>query len=231
MTPRAIFFDAVGTLIHPEPAAALVYANAGRRFGSRRRPDVIAQRFRNAFQKQEAVDRDNGWITSEQRELARWQAIVGEVLDDVTDPRGCFDFLYHHFAMPQSWRCDPGAESLFEDLLAREYQLGLASNYDARLYDLVRGLKPLRLLQHVVVSFEVGYRKPAPAFFQVLCERTGLAPAEILHVGDDPDNDCAGALAAGMSAVLLDPFDRHADWSGPRIGALADVKKFLLPSL
>ena len=32
---RAVFFDAVGTLIHPEPAAATVYARIGQRFGTR----------------------------------------------------------------------------------------------------------------------------------------------------------------------------------------------------
>ena len=32
---RAVFFDAVGTMIHPDPPAATVYARVGRRFGSR----------------------------------------------------------------------------------------------------------------------------------------------------------------------------------------------------
>ena len=32
---RAVFFDAVGTLLHPDPSAAEVYAGVGRRYGSR----------------------------------------------------------------------------------------------------------------------------------------------------------------------------------------------------
>src|SRR5438128_1133471 len=130
-TIRAVFFDAVGTLIHPDPPAPLAYAEAGRRFGSQHSPEVVGQRFAIAFEAQEAIDRDYGWVTSEQRELERWRTIVGTVLDDVADRSGCFDFLYGYFTRPESWRCEPGAGELFEELQARGYQLGLASNYDA----------------------------------------------------------------------------------------------------
>ena len=46
---RAVFFDAVGTLIHPQPSAAAVYAAVGRRFGTRRTEEEIAARFPTAF--------------------------------------------------------------------------------------------------------------------------------------------------------------------------------------
>jgi putative hydrolase of the HAD superfamily len=52
-TIRAIYFDAVGTLVHPEPAVAVVYADAARRFGSHYRADDLATRFQRAFQAQE----------------------------------------------------------------------------------------------------------------------------------------------------------------------------------
>ncbi len=86
------------------------------RFGSRRTAAEIAQRFRHAFDRQETLDRENAWITGPARELERWQSIVGEVLDDVADPAACFEELYSHFARPSSWRCEPGAETLFTTL-------------------------------------------------------------------------------------------------------------------
>src|SRR5437660_2707613 len=49
---RAVFFDAVGTLLHPEPPAGAVYAVLGRRFGSRLDPGAVAGRFRTAFRRQ-----------------------------------------------------------------------------------------------------------------------------------------------------------------------------------
>src|SRR5438067_2160826 len=82
---RAVAFDAVGTLIHPEPSAAEVYASIGRRFGSRLEVAEIRTRFRAAFAEQEVIDRASGWVTSEERERHRWQDIVARVLDDVRD--------------------------------------------------------------------------------------------------------------------------------------------------
>src|SRR5262245_26789198 len=100
---RAVFFDAVGTLIHPDPAATLVYEEVGRRYGSSLDRAVIARRFADAFQRQEEIDRANAWRTSEEREHRRWRDIFGEVLDDVPDPEACFTELYTHFARPQAW--------------------------------------------------------------------------------------------------------------------------------
>src|SRR5207302_1039003 len=48
---RAVFFDAVGTLIHPEPPAGAVYAEVGRRHGSRLTAAEIARRFAAAFRR------------------------------------------------------------------------------------------------------------------------------------------------------------------------------------
>jgi len=222
---RAIIFDAVGTLIFPEPPAPLVYAEAGRRFGSSLPIETITRRFGAAFQNQERIDRDNSWITGEQRERKRWQTIVGEVLNDVTDPDGCFEFLYAHFAAPQSWRCEPAAESLINDLLGRGHLLGIASNFDTRLLALVRNLPPLRMLvENTMVSSLIGIRKPAPEFFEAVCRHIGLEAAHVLFVGDDPDNDYFGAKAAGMSAVLFDPRGKYENWPGPRVRRLDSLR-------
>src|ERR1700677_4161406 len=111
LTPsiKAVFFDAVGTLIHPEPSAPQVYAEVSRRYGSRVDAAEIDRRFRRFFQIEEEVDIRANWTTSEQREQIRWQHIVAGVLDDVTDTEDCFQTLYEHFSRPNAWRCDPAA--------------------------------------------------------------------------------------------------------------------------
>src|SRR5579862_655118 len=159
-TIRAIFFDAVGTLIHPEPSAIEVYADVGRRFGSRRDIATIANRFRAAFQRQEVYDREHGYRTDHEREVSRWRTIIGEVLDDASDVEACFQTLYLHFALPQSWRCEPDAEAVLRELSERGYLLGMASNFDRRLHEVAAALPALRYIRHYVISAEVGYRKP-----------------------------------------------------------------------
>ena len=202
---RSVYFDAVGTLIHPAPSAGNVYYEVGRRHGSTRLSlATVFRRFAKAFRKQEEIDRQNGWATSERRERERWQSIVADVLDDVTDPEACFAELYEHFAKPESWKCDPATQDVISELRRRGLALGLASNYDHRLHTVVAGLVPLRGIDRLLISSEVGWRKPAPAFFEALVRQAGVPPEEILLVGDDRVNDYDGARASGLPALLVD---------------------------
>src|SRR5262249_4657596 len=150
-------------------------------------------------------DRERGWSTNEEREVARWRAIVGEVLDDMSDAAACFGALYTHFGRPEAWLCDPEAAATLAGLAAKGYVLGLASNFDSRLEGVAAGLPALRLLRHLVISSLVGWRKPAPRFFRRLGEVAGLGPEQVLYVGDDLTNDYDGARSAGLHALLLDP--------------------------
>jgi putative hydrolase of the HAD superfamily len=206
---RAVFFDAVGTLIHPDPAAALVYARVGRRFGSRLAAADISRRFAAAFDEEERADRQGGLRTSEDRERRRWRHIVSRVLDDVTDLGACFAELYHHFSQPGAWRLDAEAAEVFGKLARRGHVLGLASNYDERLRSVVAGLPALGGLSHLVISSEVGWRKPAAEFFAALVNSVNFPAEQIAYVGDDLANDYEGARAVGLRAVLFDPRGEH----------------------
>jgi HAD superfamily hydrolase (TIGR01509 family) len=64
----------------------------------------------------------------------------------------------------------------------------------------------------VVLSCEVGWRKPHPAVYAVVAAALAVAPAEVLFVGDRLADDVAGPAAAGMRTCLatwyrLDPGD------------------------
>jgi len=220
---KAVFFDAVGTLIHPEPPAAAVYARVARPLGSRLALPVITKRFQTAFARQEALDRAAGFRTSEAREVCRWRQIVADVLDDVPDTEVCFQELYGHFGRPEAWTCDPQAAPLLERLKERGLLLGMASNYDQRLHAVVAGKPELRLLRRVVLSSEVGWRKPAAEFFAALAGAAGVPPEAILFVGDDPQNDYSGAELAGLTAVLLDRRARHAGVVPRRMEQLVEL--------
>jgi putative hydrolase of the HAD superfamily len=201
--PPVVFFDAVGTLIHPEPPAPIVYAAVARRLGSRLDEATIAVRFRAAFRRQEEADYASNLRTDEAREITRWRAIVREVLDDVSDTEVCFQELYAHFARPAAWRCEPETAEVLATLAGRGHVLGIASNFDHRLRGLVENMPALRPVKHLVISSEVGWRKPAREFFSAMCRAVDSPPEQILYVGDDLDNDYAGAQSAGMGALLL----------------------------
>lgn len=206
---RAVFFDAVGTVLHPVRGAPAVYADAAVRYGLPGDPAAILARFRDSYLRQEAIDEAAGWVTDEAREFERWQAIVRETLSGA--PAECFDLLYRHFAKPESWEVPADAAGLFERLAGRGLVLGLASNYDSRLRSVLAGRPELeRLGGRVVVSSEVGVRKPGAGFFARVADLAGCRRQEVVLVGDDLENDYRGARAAGMRAVLLDPSGRHS---------------------
>jgi putative hydrolase of the HAD superfamily len=59
------------------------------------------------------------------------------------------------------------------------------------------------LFDVLVISVEVGVRKPEPAGYVALAERLGVAPAEMIYIGNEP-KDVIGAGRAGMTSVFLD---------------------------
>lgn len=209
---RAVFFDAVGTLLFPKPSAPAVYAEVARRHGLPLPVAEVRARFLAAYRLQEAADIGLNWATSEARERDRWHTIVTNTLSGVSDPGGCFAHLFEHYSRPEAWRVHPEATDVLRELSARGLTLGMGSNYDARLLTVLDGhpeLSPLRA--RVVVSAAVGWRKPAGEFFAEVARVAGCAAGEILFVGDDLQNDYEGATNVGMRAVLLDPGARHPD--------------------
>lgn len=99
--------------------------------------------------------------------------------------------------------------------LAGRYALGGLTNGNA---DIARiGLDSV--LRFCVTAREVGFAKPHPAIFAAACTATGIAPHQVLHVGDDPERDVHGARAAGMRTVWVNRDARP--WPG---GAPADAE-------
>lgn len=99
---------------------------------------------------------------------------------------------------------DPEAKSVLGELQGR-YKLALISNFDhpPHVHRLLDELALRPFFDAVVVSGDVGVKKPDPAIFVPALEQTGLTADEALFVGDSPEDDVAGARAAGLRPVLI----------------------------
>ena len=202
---RAVLFDAVGTLIRPEPAVAEAYWQAGRQFGSVLRQDEIAARFRTAFATHFGPRHDSPTSTSEADERRRWHRVVAEVFVDVPGSGGeLFDTLWNHFAQSRNWVVFSDVVETWRELSERGVTIGIASNFDERLRAICRGLDPLSQCERLFHSSRIGFAKPRREFFRAIERELGLAPHQLLLVGDDGENDFAGARNAGWHALLLD---------------------------
>jgi putative hydrolase of the HAD superfamily len=78
---------------------------------------------------------------------------------------------------------------------------------------------------HHISARDTGAAKPDPRIFLAAAERLGVAPAVILHAGDDPLTDVAGAHAAGLRAAWI---NRRGD---PWPTALGPPPELDLPDL
>ncbi len=202
---EGLVLDAVGTLIEPSPPVAEVYLEAARRQGVVLDRAEVRARFHRDFRDDEVDESRGPMVTDEDLEFRRWRRIVGSVLPEVSEPDRAFSELWTHFARPEAWRCFAEVGPTLHALTSAGLPVRIASNFDARLRAIVAGLPELAAFrQSLIISSEVGFRKPHPAFYQTACASLGLPPDRVLFVGDDPENDVAGPRRAGLRAVRLD---------------------------
>jgi 2-haloacid dehalogenase len=90
---------------------------------------------------------------------------------------------------------------LLAALRERGYPLYVLSNYSAETFPFARETFDfLDWFQGMVISGEVGVKKPDPAIFHILFERHGLAPDRAVYIDDVPENVAAGR-ALGLEAL------------------------------
>lgn len=64
-------------------------------------------------------------------------------------------------------------------------------------------------------SREHGAAKPAASIFHAACERLGVAPAHVLHVGDHVEMDVVGAMQAGLRGCWINRVEHT--WHHPSL--------------
>lgn len=100
----------------------------------------------------------------------------------------------------------PGARELLAALRAQGIPYAIVTNLDQRVLDRVLDHAGLATLVDVAVCSELARAyKPHPRLWQLALAPLGVRAADAVHVGDSPKEDLAGATAAGLRAVLVDP--------------------------
>ena len=128
------------------------------------------------------------------------------------DPAGCPPGLLRNLLETHRRELCKAAEfpahhgPLIRDL-ARRYRLAVVSNFDYRptAVGILEDAGVADRFAAIVVSDEVGWRKPGPVIFEEALRRVGVAPERTLFVGDRADIDVLGAHRMGMRTAWINP--------------------------
>jgi len=227
-----ISLDAGNTLLHCEPSPTEIYTHHLSRLGRPVPEDLAAEVFRRVWAEMQRSTPPGGdrYSVTPGGERAWWRRFVHRVVEELQHDAPAdrlFHDLYEAFTDPAIWRVFPDVHDTLDTLRGHGYRLIVLSNWDSRLPDLLYTLELHAYFDEIVVSAIEHTEKPAPEIFHRAAERSGVPPADTLHVGDSPREDYGGALDAGCQAVLL---DRRQLFNGDgyrRIGTLTELPQIV----
>lgn len=202
---KAIGFDLFNTLITVEPQT--LQEAHGRLFGS--------------------LVQDGFKLEEDDFRKAHRQAALDHLAECQKDGRETHNRFWISAALadqgytisPDDWRISAAVEAYFSAFLdycrlipetgsmletvKKRYRLGLLTNFThgpaARNILDYLGLTPF--FGAILISGELGYRKPHPSVFLKLVEELGHEAGQIAYVGDDPEPDIKGARGVGLQPV------------------------------
>lgn len=117
-----------------------------------------------------------------------------------------------------------GMAELLVDLAGR-YRLAVVSNTHSRTLvpDHLRTLGVAELFDAVLLSIELGVRKPHPGIYRAALDRLGIEPAAALFVGDSYAADYDGPRQLGIRTLLIDPGRSAPVPEQDRLAGLGDL--------
>jgi len=136
-----------------------------------------------------------------------WKPFMAALLalsgaEPASEHEALVDFLFEDQRRENLWRKPiPGMIELVRELASEGIPMGVLSNSEGRLVELVAELGWTADLPLVVDSGKVGVEKPDPAIFALVAAALGVRPEETIHVGDSLRADVGGALGAGARAL------------------------------
>jgi putative hydrolase of the HAD superfamily len=207
--PRTVFFDAGNTLLNVQPNVGGIYEEVSKRLGcpvpaTEFEPQLAAVWKEHQKRQRETPD---ALITSETKEYEAWRRLAHGLhgrIDALTCDRDqWFEALHREFGRPERFRMFPEVRATLVELKERRIRVGLISNWDKRLEDILDGTGLSELLDLVVISSLVGYAKPHERIFEIALEKEGLTPNQAVHVGDTYRDDIEGAKGVGIRPVLI----------------------------
>ncbi|NWX13649.1 HDHD3 protein, partial [Aegotheles bennettii] len=204
---RLLTWDVKDTLLRLRRPPGLSYAAEARARGVRVQPEVLGRAFREAYGAQSRLFPNYGQgrgLSSRQW----WLEVVEQTfrLAGVHEERVLVPMaekLYTDFCSADSWEVLPGASETLSRCGQRGFHMGVISNFDRRLENILCQCNLRHHFQFVLTSEGAGCAKPDRRIFEKALCLGGVPPEQAAHIGDDYTRDYRAARAVGMHGFLL----------------------------
>ncbi len=208
---KAVIFDVGYTLLRPnESPITLLKA-----LGLEATPEQIQAAVQLAMDELwRRLGRDLDLWGSDHTIYEFWMLLYDTMLSQLGVPpeerKPLAEKLYQAYLTHEMWEAYPEAEDVLRRLHEEGYTLGVVSDWQSTLLEILAHFELARYLNFVVVSAIVGTGKPDPALFREALRRAQARPEEAVFVGDLYLTDVLGARAAGIHPVMIDRSRRPA---------------------
>jgi len=207
---KIIFLDAAGTLFDVRGSVGEVYAQLAKNFGVTVKSEDLNAAFYQSFASASPMTFPGIEAAKiPQLEFDWWLAVsakafqIAGVFHHFSDYPKFFAELYAHFATAEPWFVYPDVLPALNKWQQQGIELAVVSNFDSRLYPVLKALNLAEYFTSVTISTEVGAAKPQPEIFTAALQKHNCTAENVWHIGDSFKADYCGAKAAGLQAIWL----------------------------
>lgn len=204
---RLLTWDVKDTLLRLRQPVGQSYSAEAQAHGLRVQPQELSEAFREAYGAQSRrfpnYGRSQGlsskqWWLDVVRQTFR---LAGVHEDGVLSLMA--ENLYRDFCSARNWELLPTAAETLSRCCQRGLRMGVVSNFDNRLEDILAQCDLRRHFEFVLTSEAAGFAKPDRRIFEEALRLGRVLPEQAAHIGDDYTRDYRAAREVGMHSFLL----------------------------
>nr|XP_015814344.2 haloacid dehalogenase-like hydrolase domain-containing protein 3 [Nothobranchius furzeri]XP_015814345.2 haloacid dehalogenase-like hydrolase domain-containing protein 3 [Nothobranchius furzeri]XP_015814346.2 haloacid dehalogenase-like hydrolase domain-containing protein 3 [Nothobranchius furzeri]XP_015814348.2 haloacid dehalogenase-like hydrolase domain-containing protein 3 [Nothobranchius furzeri]XP_054586811.1 haloacid dehalogenase-like hydrolase domain-containing protein 3 [Nothobranchius len=227
---RWVLWDIKDTLMTVRGSVGEQYAKEAERLGLSLSPAEVNAAFSQVYRRYNSaypnygvsrgLNGQNWWVTVVKETLSLCRVQDPVLLNTVANN------VYRNFNSAENWEVYSDSKQALQSCSSFGLELGVVSNFDIRLEEVLRSCGLLSHFSFLVSSEEAGVAKPNPAIFAQALQKCGTAAEGVAHVGDQYVNDYLAARSVGIHGFLLDRHNKHKDSDVPpdqRISSLEEL--------
>ncbi|KAM9361894.1 haloacid dehalogenase-like hydrolase domain-containing protein 3 [Symphorus nematophorus] len=210
---RWVLWDVKDTLLKVRASVGEQYCKEAERVGLNLSPVEVEAAFIQAY-KRHSSRYPNYGITQGLNGQSWWMGVVRDTFSQcrVEDPallNTMAHNLYHNFCSAENWEVFPDSQKALESCSSLGLKLGVVSNFDSRLQEILHVCGLLSHFSFLITSEEAGVAKPSPAIFEQALQKCGVPAASVAHIGDHYVNDYLASCSVGIHGFLLDRHNKY----------------------